>query len=80
MSVSHSTYHSFGWKSYQIIRKKAMEQELSWSGLMISLSIAFFIVVGCAFTLRIIGDAFEQSRLSPAPAQNERVLDMSNLV
>jgi len=33
-----------GWKYYNTIRKKAVEQEFSWSGLTISLSIAFFIV------------------------------------
>ena len=34
-----------GWKYYNSIRKKAMDQEFSWAGLGISLSIAFFIVV-----------------------------------
>jgi len=33
-----------GWKHYNTIKKKAMEREFSWSGLIISLSIAFFIV------------------------------------
>lgn len=43
-----------GWKTYKIIKKKAMEQEFSWSGLLISLSIAFFVVVAAAFALRFI--------------------------
>ena len=34
-----------GWKYYNNIKKKAMEQEFSFSGLLISLSIAFFIVI-----------------------------------
>lgn len=34
-----------GWKYYNTITKKAMEKEFSWSGLIISLSIAFFIVL-----------------------------------
>lgn len=32
-----------GWKYYNTIRKKAVEQEFSRSGLLISLSIAFFV-------------------------------------
>lgn len=40
-----------GWKYYQSIKKKAVEQEFSWSELLIGLSIAFFIVIICAFTL-----------------------------
>ena len=42
-----------GWKYYNAIKKKAMEQEFSWSGLLISLSIAFFIVLACAQILSI---------------------------
>jgi len=34
-----------GWKYYNQIKKKAMEQEFSWAGLVLSLSIAFFIVI-----------------------------------
>ncbi len=41
------------WRSYQIVKKKAMEQELSWSGLAVSLSIAFFIVITCAGLLNL---------------------------
>ena len=33
------------WQYYNSIKKKAMEQEFSWSGLLVSLSIAFFVVV-----------------------------------
>lgn len=33
------------WRSYQLIRKKAMDQERSLAGLVISLSIAFFLVI-----------------------------------
>ncbi len=80
MSVSSHTLHthSFGWKSYRLIRKKAMEQELSWSGLIVSLSIAFFIVISCAFALRAIAVSLEHKQSSPS-SQNERVLDFSNL-
>jgi hypothetical protein len=43
-----------GWKHYNFTRKKAMEQEFSWSGLLISLSIAFFIVIASATVLSSI--------------------------
>lgn len=42
-----------GWKYYNTIKKKAMEKEFSWSGLAISLSIAFFIVLIAAQILSI---------------------------
>ena len=42
------------WKSYNHIKKKAMEQEFSWSGLLISLAIAFFVVIACAQGLKVI--------------------------
>jgi hypothetical protein len=43
-----------GWKYYNTIRKKAVEQEFSWSGLFISLSIAFFVVIVSALLLSFI--------------------------
>ena len=54
-----------GWRYYNNIRKKAMEQEFSWSGLWLSLSIAFFIVIFAAFTLSLLynsltSDTFNQ--------------------
>ena len=42
------------WKQYNIIKKKAMEQEFSWSGLVLSLSIAFFVVIFSAYILSSI--------------------------
>jgi len=42
-----------GWKYYNTIRKKAVEQEFSWSGLFISLSIAFFVVIAGASVLHL---------------------------
>lgn len=47
-----------GWKYYNSIKKKAMEQEFSWSGLVLSLSIAFFIVISSAFILSCIYNSF----------------------
>lgn len=51
---SHQTSHlpfSGGWRYYNSIKKKAMEQEFSWSGLVLSLSIAFFVILAAAFTM-----------------------------
>jgi len=48
-----------GWRSYNTIKKKAMEQEFSWSGLFISLSIAFFIVISSAFALEFLYDSVQ---------------------
>ena len=42
------------WKSYNLIKKKAMEQKFSWSGLLISLSIAFFVVILFSAMLNIV--------------------------
>ncbi|MEI6596630.1 MAG: hypothetical protein WCL13_00235 [bacterium] len=51
-----------GWKSYNTIKKKAMEQEFSWSGLLISLSIAFFIVIISALFLNFIFNSVEANK------------------
>lgn len=81
MSASDSLYtQSLGWKSYQLIRKKAMEQELSWSGLVISLSIAFFLVAACALTLRFVATSIETNNQKISPSQQERVLERQHLV
>lgn len=47
-------FYHIGWKYYNQVKKKAMEQEFSWSGLALSLSIAFFIVISCALALNMI--------------------------
>ncbi|MFA4941504.1 MAG: hypothetical protein WC582_02815 [Patescibacteria group bacterium] len=52
-----------GWKSYNQIKKKAMEQEFSWSGLVISLSIAFFIVLISAQGLNIAYKSLEEAKM-----------------
>ena len=58
-----------GWKSYNTIKKKAMEQEFSWSGLLISLSIAFFIVTISALLLNFIFNSVETNK------QNQGLVD-----
>jgi len=51
-----------GWKSYNSIKKKAMEQEFSWSGLLISLSIAFFVVTVSALCLNFIFNSVKTNK------------------
>ncbi len=50
-----------GWKYYNQIKKKAMEQEFSWSGLLLSLSIAFFIVIVTALLLSLFYQSWENA-------------------
>jgi len=52
------------WKYYNQIKKKAMEQEFSWTGLLLSLSIAFFIVFISAWLLRGFYEALALPQLS----------------
>jgi hypothetical protein len=59
MTIIEAKTNSFpfdviGWKYYHTLKKKAMEQEFSWPGLIISLSIAFFIVISSAIILRFL--------------------------
>lgn len=68
-----------GWKSYKTIKKKAMEKEFSWSGLVVSFSIAFFIVVACAQALAIAHDSIIKKRGGESgPAQKIYRLEKSN--
>ncbi|OGF25777.1 hypothetical protein A2303_07330 [Candidatus Falkowbacteria bacterium RIFOXYB2_FULL_47_14] len=51
------------WRYYNKIKKKAMEQEFSWSGFLLSMSIAFFIVAGGAFSLNLLHTSIQKSRI-----------------
>lgn len=53
INIQSNVLGHIGWKYYNTVKKKAMEQEFSWSGLLISLSIAFFIVLACAQILSL---------------------------
>jgi hypothetical protein len=44
-------YRDLGWKDYNLIKKKAIAEEFSFSGLVLSLSIAFFIVIISALVM-----------------------------
>ncbi len=68
-----------GGKYYNTIRKKAVEQEFSWSGLLISLSIAFFIIALSALTLKFIllsieTDAYRQKSLIQKVNYSENII------
>lgn len=52
-------FEHIGWKYYNKLKKKAMEQEFSWSGLIVSLSIAFFIVIATAVCLSLLYHSLE---------------------
>jgi len=70
-------FELLSWKNYNQIKKKAMEQEFSWSGLFLSCFIAFFIVVLCALSLN-----FVQKEISKKAniSQNQSKLSAFNLV
>ena len=51
-----------GWKYYSHIKKKAMEQEFSWTGLLVSLSIAFFIVIIAASALNLVHNSYLKAK------------------
>ncbi len=53
-------FSHIGWKYYNQIKKKAMEQEFSWSGLILSLSIAFFIVIISSIILGLAYKSLEK--------------------
>jgi len=62
-------WQKIGWKYYNRIKKKAMEQESSWAGLAISLSIAFFIVIVSAQGLSLIYQSLKHNRFDFNPDQ-----------
>lgn len=61
VKANNLDFKHIGWKSYNNILKKAVEQEFSGKagGLMISLSIAFFIVIISAFALSFLYQTIE---------------------
>lgn len=61
---SHLNFeYQIGWKYYNKIKKKAMEQEFSWAGLVLSLSIAFFVVIASAITLSFIHTSITEAAI-----------------
>jgi hypothetical protein len=62
LKANNLGFEHIGWKYYRKIKKKAMEQEFSWSGLLLSLSIAFFIVIFTALALNFFYQSLEKAR------------------
>ncbi len=80
-SNSHvsSLHINSGWKYYNTIKKKAMEQEFSWSGLVLSLSIAFFIVIASSLSLNMLKNSILSTGISESNNQNiYRLENMNN--
>ena len=55
-------FRHIGWKYYNLAKKKAMEQESSWSGLLISLSIAFFVVSATTQALNLTYETISRAK------------------
>jgi hypothetical protein len=64
-----------GWRYYNSIKKKAMEQEFSWSGLWLSLSIAFFIVILSAFSLSLLYNSLSNSTFERLIIENDNTVN-----
>jgi hypothetical protein len=67
-----------GWKYYKQIKKKAMEQEFSWSGLLLSLSIAFFIVMITAYSLNLLLASYKNAKFDQQVNRQIYQLETSN--
>ena len=61
------------WKHYNTIKKKAMEQEFSWSGLVLSLSIAFFIVILASFVLSSFYTVLQVNQINIGESKNRAI-------
>lgn len=64
-----------GWRYYNKIKKKAMEQEFSWSGLLLSMSIAFFIVIAGAYALNLLHASLEKAEILKTNRTNLYLLE-----
>lgn len=69
--------NSFSWKTYNQIKKKAVEQKFSWSGLYISVSIAFFIVFATAQLLNLAYYAIEEPQSNEILSE-EKIYQLEN--
>lgn len=59
-------FNGFGhvtWRYYNQIKKKAMDKESGFTGLLVSLSIAFFIVISGAFGLNLANKIYESGEV-----------------
>ncbi|HAM88213.1 MAG: hypothetical protein US83_C0010G0032 [Candidatus Falkowbacteria bacterium GW2011_GWC2_38_22] len=58
-----ATKSQIGWKYYNSIKKKALESEFSLSGLILSISIAFFIVLITAYSLSLLHTSYKNTQI-----------------
>ncbi|MFA6393579.1 MAG: hypothetical protein WCW25_01785 [Patescibacteria group bacterium] len=70
---------SVSWRYYNLIRKKAMDKEPGFSGLLLSMSIAFFIVIGGAEGLSFTYKIYSGDR-NPAKAFREEAVGEKKLI
>lgn len=61
------------WRYYNKLKKKAMEQEFSWSGLVLSLSIAFFVVIVSAMLLSLVYNSIATGKELPKLMQADTI-------
>jgi hypothetical protein len=66
-NYSFSPLYHAGWRYCGEIRKKAMEQEFSWAGLVVSLSIAFFVVIMTASAFSLMLQNLEKGQSGSMP-------------
>ena len=74
--ANNFNFKHFDWKYYNSIKKKAMEQEFSWSGLILSLSIAFFIVIAASLALSTINQSIERASTQKAFLQEHKICQL----
>ena len=74
--VSGLEFGQISWRYYNKIKKKAMEQEFSWSGFLVSMSIAFFIVVIAAFGLNFVNKSISAAH-AKQKSVNYQIVDQS---
>ena len=73
-SLKRQQFNAFGyttWKSCNDLRKKAVEQEFTWSGFVISLSIAFLFVYSSSLGFNTL---YEKSLSQKDEQQNQIIL------
>lgn len=78
IKTNYFNWGNIGWKYFQQIKKKAVDENMSWSGLVFSLSIAFFIVFISAQGLNLIYQSIQMDNFNQLPNQNIYKLENYN--
>ncbi len=79
MPAKGFSFGFIGWKSYNRIKKKAVEQEFPGGngGLILSLSIAFFIVLSSAYIFSLVNQSI-MSNCPPEDFMGQKVYHLEN--